>query len=686
MATEKQFQSGLPDLITQMFGTKSSQKQTQTQNTTSNTAPLQAVFDRAQAPMDQQLYDSLIASIFQKAAVQVPTLTAALANATGSRTSNNSPLALALNEQNNMAAKDSAAAILGQQNIQAKVASDAAQGIAQGTKSTTTSQANSGTAGKPGLDPLLTTALGFLLNKADKGKWFDKMTGVFSPTPATNFPVAAPSFGTATGGGTTTSFAENMPVLNAAAPTSLAGEFGGGSFDSLLAGFGGAPVSAPAPADSLSNFDFSSLLSGGFDDGSNFGVDSILSGFGGSDLSSAFGGGNALTGGLTGGGSELLTEDIWNFFADGGSVQRNRNNMGRSPTLFGQSAINAPAKAVATGGGGNVGVSSDMLMQLLERTSQTQQVTQGRPRASQAATESQGDQTQGPSQETAGGAINARAGNPFGNSIAQALAMAALGMIAPQVMAGVTGSLPAAQLTNIGIKAGTGQSTSSINLVAALAKAISSERAATSAIETSEDPLGAMIASFAAIDQSVGDVSGLSSDVLAAGANATSSVTGINPLEALLASTNAFSTGTQGDGPGLASGNDFGGLGGASDFGGNAFGGGLDGGSSLGFGDGFGGGDFGSDFGGGGDGFGDFADGGMTTMSVKRASKGMIPTGGKKVTGTEDNIKAKSTVPGGSGISVSGKEFIVPADVTSQPGVQAMLESLLQKFHTPVNR
>lgn len=678
MAEEKQFQSALPALIQSMFGTKSSEKQTAT--TTANTAPLQQVFDRAQAPMDQQLYDNLIASIFQKAAVQVPTLTAALANATGSRTSNNSPLALALNEQNNMAARDSASAILGQQNTQAQIAQQAASGIVQGTKSTT--QSVSGTAGKPGIDPLTMTALGFLLNKADKGKWFDKagdkLSSLFSPAPATNFPVSAPSFGTAAAGGPTTSFAENMPVLNGALPTSLAGDYGGGSLESLLSGLGGG-----ASTNSLANFDFSSLFSGGVDDGSYFGVDNILSGIGGSGdfgFSDILSGGNAFTGGLGGGGSELLTDDIWQFFADGGSVQRNRNNMGRSPTLFGQSAINAPA--VAVGGAGNTGVSSDMLMQLLDRVSKQEQANpSARAGAPQAATADTGEGPRSDTKETSGMAVNARAGNPLGASVAQALAMAALGMIAPQVVGGVTGSLPAAQMTNMSIKGVSGQSTSPVNLAAALAKAVAAERGATSAIDTSTDPLGAMLAAFSAIDGSVGNVSGLSSDVLAAGANAASSVTGTNPLEALLAATNAFGTGTNSDAlarganaeAARTGGDALDALMGAT----NAFGtGGGDSSSGLG-----GGASLGSNAGLGGNSE-PFADGGLTRS--KRSSKGMIP--GPKGSGTADNVRAKSTVPGTPDIRVSGREFIVPADVVAVPGVQSMLEMMLKQYHTPVNR
>ena len=169
MADLKQAPTGLDALLPLLLAQNSSSSQTQT--STANTAPLQGVYDRASAPMDSKIYADLIASIMQQGAQQVPTLTAALANATGSRSSTNSPLALALNQQNNQSAQAAAAAILAQQNQQAQTALQAANGIAGATKTVNTSGAN-----KAGgnVDPMTGLLGGFLLNQADKRGWMDK--------------------------------------------------------------------------------------------------------------------------------------------------------------------------------------------------------------------------------------------------------------------------------------------------------------------------------------------------------------------------------------------------------------------------------------------------------------------------------------------------------------------------------
>lgn len=192
---EKQFQSTLPDMLTQFLGSKTSQ----TQNSTANTGPLQQVFGQASTAMDPAMYQQLIQGIFGTAAQKVPELTAALANATGSRSSNNSPLALALNEQNNLAGAQAAKAIMdfNQQGLQ--TAGQAARGIADSTRSTTnTSTQKQGSA----TNPLATAALGFGLNQFDKRggmDWLGKKAGslvdagadylgnMFSSAPAFDF-------------------------------------------------------------------------------------------------------------------------------------------------------------------------------------------------------------------------------------------------------------------------------------------------------------------------------------------------------------------------------------------------------------------------------------------------------------------------------------------------------------------
>ena len=215
MAELKTFQPA--DLLGQLLG----QKTTGSTTSNANTGPLQQVFDRASQPMDRGLYDQLIASIFGTAGQQVPGITAALANATGTRSSGNSPLALALTELNNKAAADSAQAILGQQNTQAQLAGNAASGIASATKSSTSAE-KTGT----GVNPLVTLLGGFALNKADKMFGLAGGDGAaapsnfsFAPTDYGNIPEA--SFGSAPDSGFS---------LTAPGDTSSFG-FGGGGFD-----------------------------------------------------------------------------------------------------------------------------------------------------------------------------------------------------------------------------------------------------------------------------------------------------------------------------------------------------------------------------------------------------------------------------------------------------------------------
>ena len=731
---EKTFDANaLPDLLKSMFGTKTTTKtggSTSTSSTTANTAPLQQVFDSASKPMDQQLYDNLIASIFQKAAGQVPTLTAALANATGSRSSGNSPLALALNEQNNMAARDSATAILAQQNQQQQTAGNAAAQIANASKSVTntTSPSTSTVAAKPGVNPLATTALGFLLNQADKKGLFGKLGSMFDSTtaaPTSNFAAAAPSFGTAFGGPSpTTSFAAPSSFLDTSIGSGniLDSSFGGANLNDFGSMFGGAD---------LGGLDFGSLLgSGGYDfgggldfssllgSGGGFDFGSSLSGFdsGGLDFGSVFdvGGGSALTDITAGGGFGALPNDIWNFFANGGMtnrrpawaryprqvpdthgpndrfadggntapVIRNRNNMGLSPTLFGQSAINI---APSAGAGSAGALQSDMLMQMLQRAVQEGQVKAATPqapqgaKAPQAAMVSGGADSQIAGRETAGGAVNDMAGNPLGSKVGQAMAMAALGLMMPAIAGTMSGSMTAAQMTGPAMKAA-GVGGSPLSLAMAIAQATKAQGDATTAIQSAEDPLGALLGAFSAVNPgSVGNVSAAGSGNLAAGANAASSITGVDPLTALLQATNAFGTMSNSDSL-AASANASASrngidpmdalMAGTNAFGTGPVGGGSDAGGSSPGADSFGGaGDFG--------GVGLFANGGNTGGRTT----GMIRGPGN---GTSDSITAKSTVPGKGNIKVSDKEYIIPADVVARPGVQTMLDQLLASYHSPV--
>lgn len=156
-----------------------------TQSTNADVSGLREQYAAASSPMTQQLYDNLIASIFNTAAQRTPELSTALAGAIGTRSSNNSPLALALNKQNNDAAAAAAQAILTQQNTQRGQAIDAAKGIATGTTSTTRN-----TKTGAGMDPTVAMLGGMAMNYADKKGLFDKagdwlMSGMDSIIPST---------------------------------------------------------------------------------------------------------------------------------------------------------------------------------------------------------------------------------------------------------------------------------------------------------------------------------------------------------------------------------------------------------------------------------------------------------------------------------------------------------------------
>lgn len=165
--SEKTFANPLMEFLPKLLGEKSKTGGTSTSTNTANTGPLQQVYDQASQPMTQQQYDAMIASIFDTAARQIPELTTAMANATGTRSSSNSGLALGLNEMNNRSAQASVAQILDQNNKQAQIAGNAAKGIADSTK-TTTNQSNQTQTQGTATNPLIPLVGGFALNQLDK--------------------------------------------------------------------------------------------------------------------------------------------------------------------------------------------------------------------------------------------------------------------------------------------------------------------------------------------------------------------------------------------------------------------------------------------------------------------------------------------------------------------------------------
>jgi len=307
------------DILAQLLG----QKTTTDTSSSANVAPLQQVFDRNMAPMSQELYNNLITSIFQKAGQNVPSITAALSNATGTRSSSNSPLALALNQQNNEAATAAAAAILGQNNTQQQIASNAANGIATNTRGQTSTQKTGS-----GTDPLLTMLGGWALNKADKSGLIDKFTGGVSDM------FGGTNFG---GGGADVSSIPMGYDYGGAAATPFGG--GGTDFTSFGGGGGGG-----------SGFDF-----GGFGDSVMSGAsdiyDTVTSGASGiwDSVSSFFG---FADGGMP---NTMMTPmtGMRTRYADGGMTQV-QDAAGRGVMGSRQNVIDGAEAAAVTGNDPNV--------------------------------------------------------------------------------------------------------------------------------------------------------------------------------------------------------------------------------------------------------------------------------------------------------------------------------------------
>jgi hypothetical protein len=178
---QKTFNSELPNLLTQLMG----QKTTSSSTTGGNVAPLQAVFNQSMQPMDTQLFQNLVGSIQNQAAQQIPELTTALANATNTRSSGNSALALGLQDLQNRANMSSAQQILNYNLSQQQNALGAAKGIADSSRTVNQTQKQGS-----GTNPLLISALGWGANQLDKRGVFDKVGdaigGMFGGTDPVN--------------------------------------------------------------------------------------------------------------------------------------------------------------------------------------------------------------------------------------------------------------------------------------------------------------------------------------------------------------------------------------------------------------------------------------------------------------------------------------------------------------------
>lgn len=312
MATEIQYQSQLPQLLTQLLGSK------QTSSSTPGvTAPLEELFtsamgaSKAGVPEMQQL----IASIFQEGATKVPELSHAFANATGSRTTGNASLALALGDLNRQLSSQAAQAVLTNQTNNRQIAANAGSGIAQATRGASTTQTN-----KAGVNPLLLSLLGTGVNKLDK---LGKLDWLKSSAMAPVVDGVAIPVGDITGSGMDSfpEFSQPFPDIGGA------GDFGSvgtdvlaGAADSL--GFG-SDIGFDA---AIPDFDFSF-----FDPGFGTGAD-----FGSLDLGSFFADGGHV-------GSRMMRP---RGYADGGSITS--PTVSRNRAYVPQTARRAPAITAST--------------------------------------------------------------------------------------------------------------------------------------------------------------------------------------------------------------------------------------------------------------------------------------------------------------------------------------------------
>ena len=420
MAEPIQYQSPLPEFFKLLAGNTS--KGTTTTAGTANVDPLMAVFQQALAGGQAGVPEmqALIESIFREGATKVPELTHAFANATGSRTTGNSALGLALGDLNRNLSSLAAKAILENQTNNRNIATQAAGGVAQATRGTTVTDSKRT---NPNLkNQLLMLGAGFGLNKMEKAGGFEKVFGKMfggggggvslAETPATspaglNF--TAPDYGMDYGQGETSAFFD-----------------GGGGLSPVVDV--GSEVATSSPVNMDFHIPMGDIAPVG-DVGFDFGT-----------------------------GAEFGNEDYGLFFADGGTV-RNKNNMGargstgpttRALNSAGPRPVSAsqprfrldPRAETFTGDAdtGGIGVTDS------SNTGLTAQDTEGGVQGAVQGAVAQGLSMMGVPSAISSAAMSAISGvpsvsmSPIANLV-QALVAAATGQSVPSSMPGNIGSL-----------------------------------------------------------------------------------------------------------------------------------------------------------------------------------------------------------------------------------------------------
>ena len=259
----------ITDILTLLGGDKSKS------TTTSDTSALQGVLNNLQGNQD---YSKLLESIFTQAGGQIPGLTASLSNSIGARTGSNSAVTTALGKLLESTALKGQAQIAQQQQNNQQLQVQAANGIAQGNRTTTSS-----TPGSKVAQAGAALSLG--------GKFLDSSMG------------------------------KSLTGKAKSAYDSLFGDSTGGA---------GANLTPGADAADFASFDSSTLNDFG---STSADLSSVFSDAASGAVSDAFSSGGAdAAGDVIGGGSfDIPTEEFGDFFsfADGGLVGRDQKKLAK---------------------------------------------------------------------------------------------------------------------------------------------------------------------------------------------------------------------------------------------------------------------------------------------------------------------------------------------------------------------
>lgn len=425
MAEEKKFESALPALLTQLLGSstttrKGGESSTTTATNTAETDPLRQIFNNQLASSTPEGMAAMLQELFTTGAKQVPVLTQAYANSTGTRTTGNSGLQLALGELNKTLAGQAATLAMQQQQSTATTAGN----IAQATKSTTQTQNSSGSTnrdqkglGNPNA-ALLASLLGSGLNMADKKGMFK---GLFGDKATAGAPldfskaIAANGNSLGTAGFTDDySFMTNPATAGGGSALDLGSTAGFTDDYSFLTDSGVGALAGGIPFDAA-NFDFGSVeepLNAVADGASDF-----------IDFGEFFADGGLVD-------IKAVRAKQAAGYADGGVV-RNRNNMGDPEVRQGQNSINTNVDMTA---GNNLtpsagrAANAELLTKLLRRS----QALENTPEDSNTnvATVGMEGGDFGATASDAQGGMNALMGSMMGGvfGLAGALGASALGL------------------------------------------------------------------------------------------------------------------------------------------------------------------------------------------------------------------------------------------------------------------